>query len=219
MKAITLNTKDGLEIVADYYEPSDAGSNKGAILLHMMPATRESWREFAPQLAERGYHVIAPDLRGHGESQSGSEGYKSFTDEEHQASSQDVEASYKHLREQGVEEFSIIGASIGANLALEFMASHADVKRGVLLSAGLNYKGLETLPLATQLKGDQGVLFVASHDDGRSSGNCVAMNEELMSAIPEGPEKRLIAYENAGHGTDMFDKENPDLAQEILQWL
>ena len=39
-----------------------------AILLHGFPESRFSWRYQIPVLAEMGWHVIAPDLRGYGES-------------------------------------------------------------------------------------------------------------------------------------------------------
>ena len=39
-----------------------------AILLHGFPESRFSWRYQIPLLAELGWHVIAPDLRGYGES-------------------------------------------------------------------------------------------------------------------------------------------------------
>ena len=37
-----------------------------ALLLHGFPESRFSWRFQIPLLAELGWHVIAPDLRGYG---------------------------------------------------------------------------------------------------------------------------------------------------------
>jgi pimeloyl-ACP methyl ester carboxylesterase len=39
-----------------------------ALLLHGFPESRYSWRHQIPLLADLGWHVIAPDLRGYGES-------------------------------------------------------------------------------------------------------------------------------------------------------
>ena len=49
-----------------------------ALLLHGFPESRFSWRHQIPLLADLGWHVIAPDLRGYGESSrpSGVENYK-----------------------------------------------------------------------------------------------------------------------------------------------
>ena len=39
-----------------------------AILVHGVMSDSRNWRRVGPVLAERGYHVIAIDLRGHGHS-------------------------------------------------------------------------------------------------------------------------------------------------------
>ncbi|HEY5333093.1 MAG TPA: alpha/beta fold hydrolase [Solirubrobacterales bacterium] len=48
------------------YEWGDGG--KTALLIHGLFSDARSWHRLAPALVERGYRVIAPDLRGHGES-------------------------------------------------------------------------------------------------------------------------------------------------------
>ena len=45
---------------------SKAGARGGVLLLHGFPELAYSWRRLMPALAEAGYHVIAPDLRGYG---------------------------------------------------------------------------------------------------------------------------------------------------------
>ncbi|MBO0684721.1 MAG: alpha/beta fold hydrolase, partial [Candidatus Dormibacteraeota bacterium] len=42
-----------------------------AILIHGITSDSRSWLRVGPALAERGYHVLAPDLRGHGQSPRG----------------------------------------------------------------------------------------------------------------------------------------------------
>lgn len=39
-----------------------------AVLVHMLTSASTTWWRVGPYLAERGYHVIAPDLPGHGKS-------------------------------------------------------------------------------------------------------------------------------------------------------
>src|SRR5205085_3194615 len=41
------------------------------LLLHGFPELAYSWRKVMPQLAEAGYHVIAPDQRGYGRTTAG----------------------------------------------------------------------------------------------------------------------------------------------------
>jgi len=45
------------------------------LLLHGFPELAYSWRNVMPALAEAGFHVVAPDLRGHGRTTGGSIGY------------------------------------------------------------------------------------------------------------------------------------------------
>ena len=45
---------------------SKAGARGGVLLLHGFPELAYSWRRLMPALAEAGYHVMAPDLRGYG---------------------------------------------------------------------------------------------------------------------------------------------------------
>ena len=219
MEKVSLTTKDGVSVVADYYAPREQSPN-GVLLVHMMPATRVSWHTFAPELEERGYHVLAIDLRGHGESTGGPEGYKQFTDEEHQKSIIDLEAAAEFLAKKGVDNkhLSLVGASIGANLALEYGALHTP-KNIILLSPGLNYHGIAAQPFMKQLGHGTRVFFVTSEDDERSDGNDAEMSHLLFDSIPDAVEKKIIVYKEAGHGTDMFEKEEPDLAEEIFLWL
>ena len=218
VQKVILKTRDGVKIVGDFYVTD---SKKGVLLIHMMPATRFSWCDFAPMLVGRGFNVLAVDLRGHGESNGGPNGYKSFSDSDHQKSILDAEAGLKFLEEKGIalENISLIGASIGANLALWNLEDHPEIKQAVLLSAGLNYRGIKTEPLVKKLKTDQRIFFISSKDDVRSGGNNAEMNRELYKLSSPRLDSKILIYKNAGHGTDMFGKESPDLDTEILNWL
>jgi pimeloyl-ACP methyl ester carboxylesterase len=45
--------------------------DRTAVLLHGITSSAASWWKLGPALAAEGYHVIAPDLRGHGQSERG----------------------------------------------------------------------------------------------------------------------------------------------------
>src|SRR3989344_3655754 len=84
---IQLKTKDGVELYGTYVR---AGKDDApaVVLLHMMPATKESWEGFQQMLADSGFQSLAIDLRGHGESvfRDGELlDYQAFTPEEHRA--------------------------------------------------------------------------------------------------------------------------------------
>lgn len=223
METIRLVTSDNITLSANYWNGS---GTKGTVLLHMMPTTKESWMQFAEMLFKKGFHVIAVDLRGHGASDGGPDGYRLFDDAEHQASVNDVEAAVEFLHSQNAKAISLVGASIGANLALWYGAEHHEIQSLVLLSPG-NYRGIDTAPLVLKLSPNQLVFFASSEDDVRSAGNNAEFNRILYESVPESVQKKLIVYKNAGHGTDMLrlaeigglGKENPDLAKEIIEWI
>ncbi|KJY17104.1 MULTISPECIES: alpha/beta fold hydrolase [Streptomyces] len=52
-----------------------------ALLIHGMMADHRTWRRVGPALADRGYHVIAVDLRGHGASGRGEYSPRHFADD------------------------------------------------------------------------------------------------------------------------------------------
>lgn len=54
-------------IKMSYY---DSGAGTPIILLHGFPDSADVWRKVAPHLVSNGYRVIAPDLRGFGDSEA-----------------------------------------------------------------------------------------------------------------------------------------------------
>lgn len=52
-----------------------------AALIHGIMSDHRTWRRVGPALAERGYRVIAVDLRGHGKSPRGEYGARIFADD------------------------------------------------------------------------------------------------------------------------------------------
>lgn len=207
-QTIEILTQDKIKIIGDYYAVQN--SVKGALLVHMMPEARSSWNEFAPKLEDTGYHVLAIDLRGHGESEGGS--YHDFTDEQHQASIYDLYAAARFLHEKGAKEIALVGASIGANLALQFLAENPETKAVVLLSAGLEYRGIKIKPLAEKIPEKNKILFVGAEDDADTMGGSC---EEIVQALGN-PER--ICFSSGGHGTNLFNS-HPELMEKIVEYL
>jgi len=110
---------------------------------------------------------------------------------------------------------AVIGASIGANLSLQFIAEHPEIKKVAALSPGLNYRGVNAKSAVQQFNIDQSVVFVTSNDDGANT----AQNQELYTATSV-KNKHLIIFEAGGHGTNMFSaKIEYDLAAALLKFL
>ncbi len=137
--------------------------------------------------------------------------YKEFKDEEHRESMKDIAAAKEFLKGQGVDisRMAIAGASIGANLALWQASIDKDVLLLILLSPGLNYRGIQAAQLAPQYSGP--VYILASEGDT----NAAQSSRELFEIFPG--DKELEVIEGNSHGTNMFISE-PDLIDKLLEW-
>ena len=207
VEKISFETEDGVTIIGNYLQ----GNENAVLLLHMMPSTKESWNNFAEALAKEGVSVLAIDLRGHGESNKGMD-FNLFNDEEHQASIKDVEGAVNFLKNKGATSVNIVGASIGANLALQYQAEHEEIEKSVLMSPGLDYHGIKTEPLSQEIQETQKVFILA----GTQDPDALEAAQTLPSLIKG--EKKVKTYENSAHGTDLFDIDN-NLITELINWL
>lgn len=210
IKDIVLTTEDKVKLAATYYETV---SEKGALLLHMLGNTRQSWREFALFLQDKGYQVLAIDLRGHGQSLEKNNqrvSYINFHEQDFLDMLKDIQAAKKVLQKEGVAELALIGASIGANLAILAAAHDHEIKKVIALSPGLNYKGVK--PQDDIKKIAVPILIVAAEDDAYS-----AMSSRTLEAVIHGP-KELKIFPRADHGTRMFNQ-IPELKKIMLDFL
>ncbi len=112
------------------------GRGDPIVLLHGFPETWYTWHKVMPSLAEK-HTVIAPDLRGVGESSLEDSGYDKTT------MAEDV---YQLVRKLGLGEVSVVGHDLGAWVAYAYVREHREeVRRLVFMSAGLPGFGLERL--------------------------------------------------------------------------
>ncbi len=214
MEKIEFTTEDGVKIVGDWYPVENPKAH--ALLLHMMPATKEAWRVFATEMSARNIAALAIDERGHGESTNGGElDYMNFSDGEQQAKILDVETALSWLSEHGAKKSStiVVGGSIGANIAIDTLTKYPNIKFGVALSPGLNYRGVKTDELIVKLNPGQKVLLVASDDDTHRSFEGINALAELNPAQTEKWERTGI-----GHANDMLDND-PSLIKEVVDWI
>lgn len=200
VETVSFETEDGVKIVADYYKT--ANGKFAGILIHMMPADRKSFTSLAQRLQNAGYSVLAIDLRGHGDSINSTKGllnYKNFSDEEHQASIYDIKAASEFLKKEGfsMENQFLIGASIGANLALQFLSQNQQIKAVALLSPGLNYRGIKIENFLKKEFGDK-LLVVIGKEDLQSISSL-----DLFKNIT--PSSTIYLLNTKAHGTDLLD--------------
>jgi len=211
MQKINFTTSDGLKLAALAWDNNKAPVS--VILMHMMPAAKESWIPLADELSGKGgYNVLAFDFRGHGESQGGN--YEDFTPEQHQQYYLDLEAALSYAKQHFPDtEIYLGGASIGANMAIKYLAEHHEIKKAVALSAGLDYYGVKGEELVTKTDPSQDLLLVAAADDMRKSGTAASRQAEILYDLANCQKEKLI-FQTGGHGTAMLAA-HPDLSQTI----
>ena len=207
---VTLQRLDGVALKATYFSPGRPGP--GIMLLHQCNADRTSWASFAAKAAERGYHVLALDYRGYGE--SGGDRFDTFQEQQpviDQKWPGDIDAAFDWLiSRDGVDRSRIgaAGASCGVNQSLLLARRHPEVKTLVLLSGG------STPPAREYLRQTPGlpVFAAASRDDGDA-----VTGMKWILGWSSNTHNRFVEFEAAGHGTDMFDVER-GLPPMILDW-
>ncbi|HEU0051335.1 MAG TPA: alpha/beta fold hydrolase [Patescibacteria group bacterium] len=214
---VVIQTQDQVVLVGSFDPAQNA--KRVVLLLHMMPMDRESWANFQSVLTASGMASLAIDLRGHGEStvQDGRTiHYQAFSDEEHQASREDVSASINWLMHRGfpLNRVGIVGASFGANLALQAMIDHPEIPALALLSPGENYHGVETFDYAPRLLASQSLWAAGSAGDDQESFDAA---KKIVERAPCAG-KEFKSYTAAGHGTLLFQND-PKLMSYLAEWL
>ena len=90
------------------------GKGEPVILLHGWPETWYTWRHIMPALA-KNYTVVAPDLRGLGDSSKPVTGYDGKT------TAEDI---YQLVSQLGFKQIFLVGHDIGAQTAYSYAAVH-----------------------------------------------------------------------------------------------
>ncbi|MCZ7440311.1 alpha/beta hydrolase [Micromonospora sp. WMMC241] len=118
------------------------GRGPALVLLHGYPQCWRMWRHLLPELA-RSYEVIAPDLRGFGDSDAPPGGYDKKT----------VAADlHRLLTDLGLaEEIRLVGHDLGTMVAYAYAAARPDsVARLVLSEAPIPDESIYAIPALTE---------------------------------------------------------------------
>lgn len=108
----------------------ETGEGQAVVLLHGFPDSADMWRNQVPALVDAGFRVVAPDLRGFGDSDKpvGADNYVIFN------SVADVVGIMDAL---GVERASVVGHDFGAGVSWMLASAHPDrVERLLVVSVG-----------------------------------------------------------------------------------
>jgi alpha-beta hydrolase superfamily lysophospholipase len=203
---VTFPTSDGVTIVAEYYEAS-ARPAAGVVLVHMLSRSRGDWGGLPDRIRDAGMTALAIDLRGHGQS--------SGSPQELQAMIQDVRAAAQWLAGRPNvrgDQIAIVGASLGASLALLAAVELPHVRALGLISPSLDYRGLRTDRGLIKRLGARSIWLAASDQDPLALRTL-----RDIAAEPSGPREQLVSSALA-HGTVLLEKD-ADVGRSLVDWL
>jgi len=219
IETVTLDTSDGYTITGSFLIGTGDGPHPACLLVHQLGADKSTYTEFQQALANSGISSLAIDMRGHGESAMDDFDYRALDNNTWPNVVNDLIAGLDYLRSNnGVDpqNIGIVGASIGANLAViatadeETAGVENTAKCLVLLSPGLMYHGIRPNPRAREL-GGRPTFITAAREDVESFGGA----QSLMNATRS---RWFAAYDGDDHGTALFTA-HPELQTVVIDWL
>jgi dienelactone hydrolase len=219
-KGVRITTSDGWQLAAWYWPPKASKAKApGVVLLHQRGSNKASWQVLTPKLLAEGYAVLAIDLRGHGETlnpQGRSVPLLMLREADYQAMLNDVAAACAYIAQQPAvngERLAVIGASIGANLAIMYAGTDPNVRTAICLSPGLDYYGLKPADYLAAY-GKRALYLIAATGDKYASDSC-----EKLAAQAQADPVSFRKFEGKGHGTELLASQD-GLADTIVSgWL
>ena len=168
LSILHFETQPGFFITAD---AEGDPTHPPVLLLHGGGQTRHSWGDTARRLAEAGWYAIAPDARGHGDSDWSPEGHYGIDYLAH-----DLRAIIAQLRQKP----AVVGASMGGMTALIAegeRTSAAPLARAIVL--------VDIAPKSEQKGIERIFAFMSSNQDGFASLDEAA--EAVAAYLPHRP--------------------------------
>jgi dienelactone hydrolase len=205
-RPVTFPSVDGTTLSGQFYEAASRPA-AGVVLIHMLARSKADWDGLATALESAGVTALAIDLRGHGASGGSSADLLALT--------QDVRAAASWLAaRQGVrpDAIGIVGASLGASLALLAAAEQPSIRAVAAVSPSLDYRGVRVNAEVMKKLGGRPIWFAASNDDPFA----LRTIRELDSPPTASREQRLSS--TRAHGTNLLAADR-DLARALVDWL
>jgi pyridoxine 5-phosphate synthase len=211
-RPVTIPSPDGVTIAGEFYESTAAlrGTGDrapGVLLVHMLTRSRSEWGSLPDRLRDAGMSALTIDLRGHGQSGGSAQDL--------QAMVQDVRAAALWLASRPTvrsDAMAIVGASLGASLALLAAVDVPQARWLALLSPSLDYRGLRTDVSLLKRLGARSLWLAASDQDPLALRTL-----RDMAAEPSGAREQLVTT-GLAHGTALLERD-PEVGRALVDWL
>ena len=229
ISAVSFPSNDGVEVSALFGTP-EADSLPVVVLLHDLGGNKSDWLSATDTylgLLDRGYAVLAIDMRGHGQTP--------LPDDRQVLELIDIEMSFLDVHaalvwlqsqaEVDVSRIAVVGSGSGGNVAYVSLGSFPGlIKTGVSLSPGLwEASSLEPLVIGTGIEsfGPRSMLFMVGDQDQIQAGDVIlsyvdfARNLEARTAEPK---DLRIFTDSDDHGFALLDNV-PEALDLFFFWL
>jgi pimeloyl-ACP methyl ester carboxylesterase len=226
VRTLRLTTPDNVGISAAYYSVTNDPA-PAVLLVHGFTTNRDDWGTFPMLLQLNGIAALTFDLRGHGESnrKMTAQGpvvvdYHTFTAQDCQDMLLDINTANDWLMEQpGIDRkrVGIVGASLGANLAVRYAMFNDELAALVLISPGLRYNEVRT-DTAIQKIGAKPMRIVVSRDDAFAFESCQRLIEIRKEIGYASDTNALLVCTGSLHGAPML-RGVKDLPALLVNWL
>lgn len=244
---VTLPTGDRVTIVATYF-PSKLKQAVPVILLHASKGSRGDFEELALKLQRAGHAVIAPDLRGHGDSSRAEDRPGELRPDDYLAIIErggDLETIKRFLMarnnagEVNIEKLCLVGVEMGAVLAISWAARDwswpvlatgkqgQDVKALVLVSPEWSFKGLRINEAVAHpnVRADLSVLIVAGKGnskllkEAKRLHNAFEKFHPTSSANPEAATLVMKTPQTSLQATRLLNEKSVHVDEMILKFI
>lgn len=185
-KEVVFSTDDNASIQADFTLRGPVG----IVLAHGAVFDKDSWGEIRERLTDKDFTVLAINFRGYGKSTLGSKSGALY---------EDILAAVQFLKEQGITQVNILGASAAAKASVA--SEPKDINRMVLLSPAF---------IAEPEKLQGYLLFIASEEE--PSINAIKAN---FDQAPNNP-KRLEILSGREHAQYIFTTKQKSILTHLI---
>ena len=212
-------TKDGFKINCVISRVARPRLPPWVILVHQLGTDHTEYDGFSHRLAAYGINTLALDLRGHGDSVVRTNrrpkvtDYHNLSPHDWRRSYRDVALAIKRVRAERAP-FALMGSSLGAAAVITAAARDSAMLEEtalVLLSPGLNYRGVDVTSAWPSLRGLPILVVLAAYD-----GQAVAFRQWVQGAAQDTTTRFLVASDNA-HGVKLLS--SGKVTQQCLKFL
>jgi len=213
-ETVELQTADGKTLAATLRRGGRPQA-PAVVLVHGLASDRSEWEPLVETLSEPpGLTTLAVDMRGHGDSEGGPDGWRDFGRDDWPAIGKDVVAAVGYLADDAhglaPEHIVAVGASLGSSAVAVAAAEDDRIDAVALLSPGRAHRGVDAITPVDQL-GARPLLALAAKGEQHS-----VQTATDMARIAERGTKKLC--DGSAHGVAMLP-ESAELKDALVEFI